>query len=249
MWLPAPQPRTGPPTTASGSVCSTACNATAPARCGSIRDAAILRRDPAGNSARACGVPYDDRRLAQVDHASRSRCKLVIFASLFTAASRTRHRHVRQHRHRFVPKSLAPQRTRRGDGHRLPQFPPGQQLGVDPRSLGQHRLHLHSVTHPSVFACGFVALPPRWQTGFAIKMANRTAQSCRTYIHCRLPLSVTYCHPRWRTMANTPPSGLDLCGGFGHGLGVRDAAAACVPPVNGYGISPKPIVEAVKLMT
>jgi hypothetical protein len=68
MWVPAPQPRTGPPTTASGSVCSTACNATAPARCGSIRDAAILRRDPAGNSARACGVPYDDRRLAQVDH-------------------------------------------------------------------------------------------------------------------------------------------------------------------------------------
>jgi hypothetical protein len=96
----------------------------------------------------------------------------VIFASLFTAASRTRHRHVRQHRHRFVPKSLAPQRTRRGDGHRLPQFPPGQQLGVDRRNLGQHRLHLHSVTHPSVFACGFVALPPRWQAGFAIKMAN-----------------------------------------------------------------------------
>ena len=28
-------------------------NATAPARCGSIRDAAIVRRDPAGNSARA----------------------------------------------------------------------------------------------------------------------------------------------------------------------------------------------------
>ena len=50
---PAAQPRTGPPTTASGSVCSTACNATAPARCASIRDAAIVRRDPAGNSARA----------------------------------------------------------------------------------------------------------------------------------------------------------------------------------------------------
>jgi hypothetical protein len=108
MWVPAPQPRTGPPTAASGSVCSTACNATAPARCGSIRDAAILRRDPAGNSARACGVPYDDQRLAQVDHASRSRCKLVIFASLFTAASRTRHRHVRQHRHRFVRKASPP---------------------------------------------------------------------------------------------------------------------------------------------
>src|SRR6185312_11123887 len=50
---PAAPPRTGPPTTASGSVCSTACNATAPARCGSIRDAAIVRRNPAGNSARA----------------------------------------------------------------------------------------------------------------------------------------------------------------------------------------------------
>jgi hypothetical protein len=50
---PAAPPRTGPPTTASGSVCSTACNATAPARCASIRDAAIVRPDPAGNSARA----------------------------------------------------------------------------------------------------------------------------------------------------------------------------------------------------
>jgi N-methyl-L-proline demethylase len=34
-------------------VCSTACNATAPARCGSIRDAPIVRQDPAGNSTRA----------------------------------------------------------------------------------------------------------------------------------------------------------------------------------------------------
>ena len=50
---PAAPPRTGPPTTASGSACSTAYNATAPARCASIRDAAIVRRDPAGNSARA----------------------------------------------------------------------------------------------------------------------------------------------------------------------------------------------------
>ena len=55
MWYPAAQPRTGPPTTASGSVCSTACYAMAPARCASIRDAVIVRRDPAGNSARAWG--------------------------------------------------------------------------------------------------------------------------------------------------------------------------------------------------
>jgi hypothetical protein len=40
---PAAPPRTGPPTTASGSVCSTACNATGPAPCGWIRDAAIVR--------------------------------------------------------------------------------------------------------------------------------------------------------------------------------------------------------------
>ena len=62
---PAAQPRTGPPTTASGSVCSTACNATAPARCGSIRDAAIVRRDPAGNSARAWVFRKTIRLLSQ----------------------------------------------------------------------------------------------------------------------------------------------------------------------------------------
>ncbi|HET9564729.1 MAG TPA: hypothetical protein VFP27_09550, partial [Mycobacterium sp.] len=50
--------------TASGFVCSTACNATAPARCGSIRDAATVRRDPASNSARAWVFRETDRHAA-----------------------------------------------------------------------------------------------------------------------------------------------------------------------------------------
>ena len=52
MWVPRSATADWPADDCIGSVCSTACNATAPARCSWIRDAAIVRRDPAGNSAR-----------------------------------------------------------------------------------------------------------------------------------------------------------------------------------------------------
>ncbi|HXA11117.1 MAG TPA: hypothetical protein VNW93_02795, partial [Mycobacterium sp.] len=49
MWVPRGAAADGQPKTASESVCSTACNATAPERCGSIRQATTVRRDQAGN--------------------------------------------------------------------------------------------------------------------------------------------------------------------------------------------------------
>ena len=56
MWVPRSATADWPADDCIGSVCSTACNATAPARCASIRDPAIVRPDPAGNSA-DLGVP------------------------------------------------------------------------------------------------------------------------------------------------------------------------------------------------
>lgn len=53
MWVPRSATADWPADDCIGTSSSTACNATAPARCGSIRGAAIVRPDPAGNSARA----------------------------------------------------------------------------------------------------------------------------------------------------------------------------------------------------
>jgi hypothetical protein len=50
-------------------------------------------------------------------------------------------------RHRFGPHGPGQHGTRQGGGHRLRQFPPGQQLGIDRRDLRQHHLDLRAPRH------------------------------------------------------------------------------------------------------
>ena len=68
----------------------------------------------------------------------------------FTGASQHADGHVGQRRHRLGPRGPG----QHGGGHRLPQLPPGQQLGVDRRDLRQHRLGLLSPAQVAAYHPG-----------------------------------------------------------------------------------------------